>query len=83
MPKITGQFKIEINRIVVTFTKIGETYKSVETPSGIKARKVVEWVAVYEDEEAGRIEKTVYVLPKTNRAGVVEQYECRSQGIIY
>lgn len=83
MAKTAGQFKIEINNVVVTFTKRGETYKSVETPSGIKPRKVVEWVATYEDEEVGTVEKTVYALPRTNRAGVVEQYENRSQGIIY
>ena len=39
MPRITGQFTITHNGNQITFTLVGETYKSVDTESGVKSRK--------------------------------------------
>lgn len=90
MAKTAGKFSIEINGKLITFTKIGETYKTVDTPSGCTTRKVVEWEAREDDPEFGPILTTVLVFPRTNRAGVVEEYELvkdgsrgGSMGIIY
>lgn len=83
MPRTTGQFTITEKGSKYTFTRVGETYKSVFCPSGVKSRKVVEWKATEHDEELGDIEKVVYVLPRTTRAEVVEQLFEPSQGIVY
>lgn len=91
MAKTAGKFSINIDGKPVTFTKIGETYKTVDTPSGCTTRKVVEWEAQEDDPEFGPILTTVLVFPRTNRAGVVEEYDLvrdggsrgGSMGIIY
>lgn len=83
MPRTTGQFTITEKGSKYTFTRVGETYKSVFGPSGVKSRKVIQWTATEHDKEFGDIDKTVYVLPRTTRAEVVEQLFEPSQGIIY
>lgn len=86
MPRITGQFTITEKGVTYTFTRVGETYKSIFGPSGVSSssRKVIEWTVTEHDEELGDISKTVYVLPRTTRAEVVEQFlDGPSQGIIY
>ena len=83
MPRITGQFSITRYGCEITFIRVGETYKSVDGPSGVKSRKVIEWTAIEHDEDNGDIHHTVYVLPRTTRAEVIEQYIDPSQGIIY
>ena len=83
MPRITGQFTITHNGNQITFTLVGETYKSVDTESGVKSRKVIKWQATEHDDELGEITRFVFVLPRTNRANVVEEYFSPSQGIIY
>ena len=74
MPRITGQFTITHNGNQITFTLVGETYKSVDTESGVKSRKVIKWQATEHDAELGEITRFVFVLPRTNRANVVEEY---------
>lgn len=86
MPRTTGQFTIVEKGVKYTFTRVGETYKSVFGPSGVSSssRKVIEWAVTEHDEELGDISKTVYVLPRTTRAEVVEQFfDGPSHGIIY
>lgn len=84
MPRITGQFTITHNGSEVTFVRVGESYKSVNSPSGIKSRKVVEWKVIEHDAEAGEITRPIYVLPRTPRADVVDQFlSGPNQGIIY
>ena len=83
MPRITGKFTITHNGNPVMFTLVGETYKSVDTESGVKSRKVIKWQATEHDTEFGELTRFVFVLPRTNRAEVVEQYLYPSQGIIY
>ena len=53
MPRITGQFTITHNGNQITFTLVGETYKSVDTESGVKSRKVIKWQATEHDAELG------------------------------
>lgn len=83
MPRTAGKFTITEKGSKYTFTRVGETYKSVFGPSGAKSRKVIQWTVTEHDEEFGDIAKTVYVLPRTTRAEVVEQYLYPSQGILY
>ena len=83
MAKIAGFFKATIDGVEVSFLRIGETYKTVEGPSGLSSRKVVEWEARFRDEELGDIARSLFVLPRTSRARLVEEYECKSQGIVY
>jgi hypothetical protein len=90
MAKTAGKFSIEINGKLIAFTKIGETYKTVDTPSGCTTRKVVEWEACEDDPEFGKILTTVLVFPRANRARIVEEYDLvkdgsrgGSMGIIY
>lgn len=83
MAKIAGFFKATIDGVEVSFRRIGETYKTVEGPSGLSSRKVVEWEAAWHDEDFGDLTRAIFVLPRTSRARLVEEYERPSLGIVY
>ena len=79
----SGSFQIIDKGVRIVFHRTGETFKSVDSPAGIKSRKVIQWEATEFDPEYGEITREIYVLPRSNRAEVVEQYFNPSQGIIY
>lgn len=82
MPRTAGKFSIIDHGREIVFTRVGETYKTVDSPSGLKSRNVIVWQAA-----DGDYVRTIYVLPRTTRAEVVEQYFCSpsqgTQGIVY
>lgn len=78
MPRTAGKFSIIDHGREIVFTRVGETYKTVDSPSGLKSRNVIVWQAA-----DGDYVRTIYVLPRTTRAEVVEQLFEPSQGIIY
>lgn len=79
MPRTAGKFSIIDHGREIVFTRVGETYKTVDNPSGLKSRNVIVWQAA-----DGDYVRTIYVLPRTTRAEIVEQFlDGPSQGIIY